>query len=817
MKYLAMLGLVLMASAASEFAHAAEASYEIDMIGALPDYRETHLRIGGANSKNEKYGANEYFLTFDGRPIVPVTGEFHFWRVPRSEWKEQLLKLKAGGINIVATYVHWIVHEEREGVFNWEGYRDLRAFLEMCRDLDLKVILRVGPFGHGEVRNGGFPDWLMGKPLTVRSNDPEYLRFVDRFFREIGKQAKGLFFADAGPVIAVQIENEYQHSASPWGLTYPGQAYDWTAAPEDIATTLEGVGSAFGDKQSAAIGVAHMTKLLELIEQAGMSAPIYTATGWGNATLIPKVTLPVTGGYAYPGWVPKGTPSRLFLFTNLQRDPDYAPVSYAATEYPVISAEIGVGIQVTYTRRPLVLPQSTDAIVNRFLGSGANGIGYYMYQGGSSPRGERVFYSDEAYGYPKISYDFQAPIGEFGDLRPSFHRLKLIHAFLSAFGDRLAPLPVVLPKDASRQTPENVNRLRYAARGANGSGFLFINNFQDHARNFPLRGAFAVTTPNGPVRVPLAGELDVSAGESLILPINFDMDGLNLISATAQPLTKLQHPRALHYVFFGRGSDSIEYVFANDVKVRTSRDGCVAGETAGRTHVQCRGGTTTSFTLLRPNGAPIQVLTLDHEAALSSWTANIGGSNYLVLSTSTVLSDGNDLTLSNIGSPVMQLSIYPAFGGQIATSGLATVRSVKGRQGMSSYRVSLPTFASGSKGTWVAANKYAFDIDKRLLPDYVSNLWLELDYQADTVMLFENGELVADSFYYGRPWTLGLKKFLKDGGANLLFYFRPLEHGQSFMPDLLEAGVGNVEPGTRIISVSAAAVSPEYQAHLTFH
>ena len=798
-------------------AQAAEAVHEIDLGGALPNYRAAPVRTGGANSNHESITANQYFLSFNGRPTLPVTGEFHFWRVPQSEWREQLLKLKAGGINVVATYVHWIVHEEREGTFDWEGYRNLRAFLEICRDLELKVILRVGPFGHGEVRNGGFPDWLLGKPLTVRSNDPEYLRYVGRFFDEIGRQSKGLFFADAGPIIAVQVENEYQHSASPWGLSYPGQAYDWTAAPEDVAITRAGVGSALGEKKAPATGVAHMSKLLELIEKAGMSAPIYTATGWGNATQIPNVTLPVTGGYAYPGWVPKSTPSPFFLYTNLQASPDYGAVSYSPSDYPVIAAEIGVGIQVTYTRRPLVLPQSTDAIVNRFLGSGANGIGYYMFQGGSTPRGERVFYSDEAYGYPKISYDFQAPLGEFGDLRPSFHRLKLLHYFLSAFGDRLAPLPVILPKDATKMVPADTGQVRYAARGANGSGYLFINNFQDHRDNIPLKGAFSFAGSHDPVRVPIVGELDIPAEESLILPVNFDMDGLKLVSATAQPLTRLESPESSHFVFFAHGIGPIEYVFESGVKIRTLRDGCQASAVARRTRVRCPGNSVSGFSLIRPDRKPIQVLTLDHDTALESWVSKIEGTNHLVVSASTVLVEGEGLTVSNIGSPAMDLAIYPAPARKPSVDANASLRIVKGRQGMTTYRISLPAFATAFKGAWVAQNKYAVDIDARTLPAWVPNLWLKLDYQADTAMAFKDGELVADSFYCGTPWSLGLKRFLKDGGANLLFYFRPLEHGQGAMPDLLDAGVAEIEPGKKLIAVSAATVSPEYRAHLAFN
>ena len=347
--------------------------------------------------------------------------------------------MKAGGINIVATYVFWSMHEEHEGEFTWQGERDLRHFIKLCAQYDMPAIVRIGPFGHGEVRNGALPDWLLGKPVSVRSNDPAYLVYVERLYDQIGRQLRGLMFKDGGPVVAIQLENEYQHSAAPWGLTYPGQPLDFTAADRDRAVTQEGVGVATGPNPYAELGNDHLRILKALAQKAGLIAPIYTVTGWGNAAVIPNETLPVTAGYAYPTWTPKKDISPFYLYTDLHKKPDYAPVRYVPTDYPYFCAELGSGIMSTYTRRPVVPANSMDALINRCLGSGANGIGYYMYHGGSTPKGD--FFNDEAYGYPKISYDFQAPIGEYGKVRPAFHRLKLLHYFLNSFSPELARFP----------------------------------------------------------------------------------------------------------------------------------------------------------------------------------------------------------------------------------------------------------------------------------------------------------------------------------------------------------------------------------------
>ena len=135
-------------------------------------------------------------------------GEFQYSRYPASEWEQEILKMKAGGVTIVSTYVFWIHHEEIEGHFDWSGQRDLRRFVELAGKHGMLVWVRVGPWDHGEVRNGGLPDWLLQKCAT-RENDPAYLKYVARFYGEIGRQLKGLFWKDGGPIAGVQIENEY--------------------------------------------------------------------------------------------------------------------------------------------------------------------------------------------------------------------------------------------------------------------------------------------------------------------------------------------------------------------------------------------------------------------------------------------------------------------------------------------------------------------------------------------------------------------------------------------------------------------------------
>jgi len=453
--------------------------YEIDARNAEQKIYSNHLKLGGTNPKGDKISVNNFYVSLNDKPWLPITGEFHFSRYPNQYWDESIKKMKSGGINVIATYVFWNIHEEKEGVFDWKADKDVRRFVDLCANNNMYCIIRIGPFCHGEIRNGGFPDWLLGKPVTIRSNDPGYLSYVEKLYNAIGKELEGLYFKDGGPVIGIQIENEYQHSASPWGLTYPGQPYDWTVSERDLAVTQAGVGIAQGNNPYAALGNDHMKLLKTLAVNAGMDVPIFTATGWGNAAIIPNESIPVTSLYAYPFWTEKKDLSPFFLYKDLHKNPDYAPVRYVPEDYPAFPAELGSGIMSVYTRRPIAVHKSFDAMVNRCLGSGANGMGYYMYHGGTTPRGKEYFFSDEAYGLPKISYDFQAPIGEFGQVREGFHRLKLLHFFVQDFGELLGPMATVLPRNAAALKQENITELRYAARIKGNAGFLFINNFQD--------------------------------------------------------------------------------------------------------------------------------------------------------------------------------------------------------------------------------------------------------------------------------------------------------------------------------------------------
>ena len=106
---------------------------------------------------DDRITVTDRMLLKDGKPWLPVMGEIHYSRIPREKWAETLQKMKEGGIEIAASYVFWIHHEEEKGKFDFTGNRDIRAFIELCHETGLEFCLRIGPWAHGECRNGGFP------------------------------------------------------------------------------------------------------------------------------------------------------------------------------------------------------------------------------------------------------------------------------------------------------------------------------------------------------------------------------------------------------------------------------------------------------------------------------------------------------------------------------------------------------------------------------------------------------------------------------------------------------------------------------------
>ena len=470
-------------------------------------------------------------LIIDGRRVCPVMGEIHYSRIPQSEWQQEVRKMKDGGVTIIATYVFWNHVEEQQGIFRWDGQRNLRQFLEVCKAEQMPVVLRIGPFCHGEVRCGGIPDWMYNpsltlpegegtsKPIRMRSEDARFLFFVERLYRQIFTQVQGLQWKDGGPVMACQFDNEYRGRGS------------------------------------------YLMALKKMALRIGFDLPFYTRTGWPElATPVPYgEMLPLYGDYADGFWerslaetagsyykafnfrAPSGLGENMGALDTANSLPagenrgivTPSPFGEGWGGAPYFTCELGGGMMTAYHRRPYLYPEDAYSMALVKLGSGSNLLGYYMYHGGTNPDGQTWLneiqrtlatnYND----MPVKNYDFQAPLGEFGQKNPHYYMLRPLHLFMHDYGELLAPMEARFPCEQDIAKGDD-SHLRWSVREKDGSGFIFINNYE---RLQNLSTKHDVQLEACGVKLP---KLTIPAGTMCILPVN--IDGIRY--ATAQLVAK---------------------------------------------------------------------------------------------------------------------------------------------------------------------------------------------------------------------------------------------------------------------------------------
>ncbi|XP_062417052.1 beta-galactosidase-1-like protein 2 isoform X3 [Pungitius pungitius] len=180
-------------------------------VGAVTAYQFSRNRLAVRRmSRADGLSANASQFTLGGEPFRILGGSIHYFRVPRAYWEDRLLKMKACGLNTLTTYVPWNLHEPERGVFNFEDQLDLEAYLRLAGRLGLWVILRPGPYICAEWDLGGLPSWLLRDPhMKLRTTYPRFTDAVDSFFDQLIKRVVPHQYSEGGPIIAVQVENEY--------------------------------------------------------------------------------------------------------------------------------------------------------------------------------------------------------------------------------------------------------------------------------------------------------------------------------------------------------------------------------------------------------------------------------------------------------------------------------------------------------------------------------------------------------------------------------------------------------------------------------
>ena len=146
----------------------------------------------------------------DGKPHVIRSGEMHYPRVPRAYWRDSFRKARAMGLNTIQTYAFWNLHEPEPGKFDFSGNLDIAEFVRIAGEEGLDVIVRPGPYICTELDFGGFPAWLLRTPgLRVRSMDPRFMQASERYMKRLGRELAPLLVSRGGPIVMVQVENEY--------------------------------------------------------------------------------------------------------------------------------------------------------------------------------------------------------------------------------------------------------------------------------------------------------------------------------------------------------------------------------------------------------------------------------------------------------------------------------------------------------------------------------------------------------------------------------------------------------------------------------
>ncbi len=629
----------------------------------------------------ETYGYNALYLTRNGQPWLPIMGEMQPSRSRREEWRNSLYKMKAGGVTVVQSYIIWLHHEEIENEWDFSGNKCLRAFLEEVQHCGLKIILRLGPWIHGEARNGGFPDWLLKKGWLLRCDDENYLAKVREYFGKLYEQARGYFLKDGGPIIGIQVENEYGHCRS-----------DCNGEPTD----------------------QHMITLTRMLKEIGFDAPLYSATGWSNA--FTGGLLPTWACYCDSPWEQRYTelpPNPNYIFSNVRNDINVgsdAGFKYGSKDtvegFPFCTSELGGGIHCSEARRPVVHGSDIGAMSLCKFGSGMNLFGYYVYHGGTNPVG-KLSYFNEYIGTRwsgcnsnvlELSYDFQAPIDEYGKIRDAFKEIKLYGLFVRDFGADMACLQTVIPGD-NPANAEDLEHIRYAFRKDDSHGYLFVNNFQ---RRYPMRAHKDVQICIDGVTFP---KFDLQDGEYFFWPYNMKIGRSLLKVANATPLCLLNGKT---YVFYTDKEPVYEF----------------AGEQDKNT----------------------EIITLSRADALNAYRIELDR-QHLVISDSLVMQ--TDQGVEMLGAAMPNFKVYPD---------LSRVPAGFQKTGMDGFFTCYEKTATLPENK-VTAEKLGpgeYRIGLAYAPE-CNDAILRLNYSGNKAKLYIGNTFVADNFYNGADWNISMR------------------------------------------------------------
>ncbi|WP_405015904.1 beta-galactosidase [Kitasatospora sp. NBC_00070] len=324
----------------------------------------------------------------DDEPFRIISGGLHYFRVHPSHWADRLRKARLMGLNTVETYVPWNLHQPRPDEFRLDGGLDLPAFLDLAAAEGLHVLLRPGPYICAEWEGGGLPSWLLADPdILLRSQDPRYLAAVDAYFERLLPPLSRHLATNGGPVIAVQVENEY--------------------------------GAHDGDP-------AHLVHLAELLRRCGVDVPLFTCDQPAD---LARGSLP--GVLATANFGSRSTQGLAALRAHRPNG-------------PLMCTEFWIGWFDRWGGRHVVRdPAQAAEELDTLLSTGAS-VNLYMFHGGTSFGFTNGANDKHTYRPTVGSYDYDAPLDEAGDPTAKYQAFRQVIA-------KYAPVPAEpVPARAAR-------------------------------------------------------------------------------------------------------------------------------------------------------------------------------------------------------------------------------------------------------------------------------------------------------------------------------------------------------------------------------
>ncbi|MDX5570940.1 beta-galactosidase, partial [Streptomyces sp. ID05-04B] len=322
-----------------------------------------------------------------GEPFRILSGAMHYFRVHPDQWADRLRKARLMGLNTVETYLPWNLHQPEPGTLVLDGLLDLPRFLRLAAAEGLHVLLRPGPFICAEWDGGGLPHWLTTDPdIRLRTSDPRFTDAVDRYLDLLLPPLLPYMAASGGPVIAVQVENEY---------------------------------GAYGDD------IAYLEHLEQSLRSRGVEELLFTCDQTAGDHL---------GNGTLPGVLATGTfGSR--VEESLRR------LRKAQPEGPLMCSEFWIG-WFDHWGGPHHGRDAEDAAadLDRLLSAGAS-VNIYMFHGGTNFGYTNGANHHHAYVPTVTSYDYDAPLTESGDPGPKYHAFREVIARHAPVPDEPVPAP----------------------------------------------------------------------------------------------------------------------------------------------------------------------------------------------------------------------------------------------------------------------------------------------------------------------------------------------------------------------------------------